>query len=81
MAELDGPRWGPASKATPKQLVVLCHGVGADGHDLIDLAPSEPPVVHKYVLYNGPAKVRLLALLVGDRAVDPALVKRALAAH
>jgi phospholipase/carboxylesterase len=40
MAELNGPRWGPASKATPKQLVVLCHGLGADGHDLIDLAPS-----------------------------------------
>jgi phospholipase/carboxylesterase len=40
MAELDGPRWGPASKAAPKQLVVLCHGVGADGHDLIDLAPT-----------------------------------------
>lgn len=40
MAELDGVRWGPASKATPRQLVVLCHGVGADAHDLIDLAPS-----------------------------------------
>lgn len=40
MAELDGPRWGPASKATPKQVVVLCHGLGADGHDLIDLAPT-----------------------------------------
>jgi phospholipase/carboxylesterase len=40
MAELDGPRWGPASKARPHQLVVLCHGLGADGHDLIDLAPS-----------------------------------------
>jgi phospholipase/carboxylesterase len=40
MPELDGPRWGPASKGTPKQLVVLCHGLGADGHDLIDLAPS-----------------------------------------
>lgn len=37
---LDGPRWGPKSKGTPKQLVVLCHGVGADGHDLIDLGPS-----------------------------------------
>lgn len=37
---LDGPRWGPASKASPKQLVVLCHGLGADGHDLIDLAPT-----------------------------------------
>jgi len=40
MAELDGPRWGPASKAAPRQLVVLCHGLGADGHDLIDLAPT-----------------------------------------
>jgi phospholipase/carboxylesterase len=40
MAELDGPRWGPASKSAPKQLVVLCHGLGADGHDLIDLAPA-----------------------------------------
>lgn len=39
MAELDGPRWGPASGGTAKQLVVLCHGVGADGNDLIDLAP------------------------------------------
>jgi phospholipase/carboxylesterase len=40
MAGLDGPRWGPASKATAKQLVALCHGLGADGHDLIDLAPT-----------------------------------------
>jgi len=40
MAELDGPHWGPASKGTPRQLVVLCHGLGADGYDLIDLAPS-----------------------------------------
>lgn len=37
---LDGLRWGPASGGTPKQLVVVCHGVGADGHDVIDLAPS-----------------------------------------
>jgi phospholipase/carboxylesterase len=40
MPELDGPRWGPASKGAPKQLVVLCHGLGADGYDLIDLAPT-----------------------------------------
>jgi phospholipase/carboxylesterase len=37
---LDAVHWGPASKAAPKQLVVLCHGLGADGYDLIDLAPS-----------------------------------------
>lgn len=40
MAELVGLRWGPASKRETRQLVVLCHGVGADGHDLIDLAPT-----------------------------------------
>ncbi len=35
---LDGPRWRP-KRGRAEQLVVLCHGVGADGHDLIDLAP------------------------------------------
>ena len=40
MAELKGLRWGPASKGAAQQLVVLCHGVGADAHDLIDLAPT-----------------------------------------
>ena len=39
MSELDGPRWGPRTGAA-SQLVVICHGVGADGHDLIDLAPT-----------------------------------------
>jgi phospholipase/carboxylesterase len=39
MADLDGPRWGPQVPPV-RQLVVLCHGVGADGHDLIDLAPT-----------------------------------------
>ena len=39
MPDAVDPAWGPASKGKPKQLVILCHGVGADGHDLIDLAP------------------------------------------
>ncbi len=39
MAELDGPRFGPRSGGLAKQLVVICHGVGADGYDLIDIAP------------------------------------------
>jgi phospholipase/carboxylesterase len=34
----EGPRWGPKPGPT-EQLVVLCHGIGANGHDLIDLAP------------------------------------------
>ncbi len=36
---LDAVRWGPAN-GKAQQLVVLCHGVGADGHDLIDLGPQ-----------------------------------------
>jgi len=40
MSMLDGPRFGPASGGAAKQLVVLCHGLGADGQDLIDLAPT-----------------------------------------
>lgn len=38
MEELDGPRFGPAQGGAPAALVVLVHGFGADGHDLIDLA-------------------------------------------
>lgn len=34
---LDGPRLAPASGGDPKQLVILCHGYGADGNDLIGL--------------------------------------------
>ncbi|MDE2582814.1 MAG: prolyl oligopeptidase family serine peptidase [Rhodospirillales bacterium] len=37
---IDGPRAMPAAGGTPQQLVVLCHGLGADGSDLISL--SEP---------------------------------------
>jgi YidC/Oxa1 family membrane protein insertase len=33
-------------------------------------------VVHKYLLYNGPIKVRLLGQFRGDKAVDPVLVTR-----
>jgi phospholipase/carboxylesterase len=40
MPTLEAVHWGPASKGPARQLVVLCHGLGADGFDLIDLAPS-----------------------------------------
>lgn len=36
---LDGPRQAPASGGAAKQLIVLLHGLGADGDDLIGLAP------------------------------------------
>lgn len=37
---LDGPTLGPASGGAPKKLVVLLHGYGANGDDLIGLAPA-----------------------------------------
>lgn len=36
---LDGPRYGPISGNKPKQLIIFLHGVGADGRDLIEMAP------------------------------------------
>ncbi|MDQ1078723.1 alpha/beta hydrolase [Pseudoroseomonas cervicalis] len=39
MQALDGPRWGPKDGGKPQQIVILLHGYGADGNDLIDLAP------------------------------------------
>jgi len=36
---LDGPRLGPPAGQPARRLVVLLHGVGADGNDLISLAP------------------------------------------
>ena len=38
-AELDGPRVPPARGGQPRQLIVFLHGYGADGNDLIGLAP------------------------------------------
>ncbi len=39
LPELSGPSLPPAEDAKPEQLVILLHGVGADGNDLIGLAP------------------------------------------
>jgi phospholipase/carboxylesterase len=38
--DLDGPRAGPAGGGPADALVVLLHGLGADGNDLIGLAPQ-----------------------------------------
>ena len=37
--QIDGPRHEPAGGGPAKQLIVLLHGLGADGNDLIQLAP------------------------------------------
>lgn len=39
MAALEGPRLAPKSGGAARRLIVLLHGVGADGNDLMALAP------------------------------------------
>ncbi len=36
---LNGPTLAPVSGAKPQQLVIMLHGIGSDGDDLIGLAP------------------------------------------
>lgn len=36
---ITGPTYGPAAAGAPRQLVILLHGYGSDGHDLLGLAP------------------------------------------
>jgi phospholipase/carboxylesterase len=42
---LSGPSQRPASGGKPRQLVILLHGLGADGNDLIGLAPYWAPLL------------------------------------
>lgn len=55
----DGPRWGPASRGAAKQIVLLLHGYGADGNDLIDLAPRWSRAVPDamFISPNAPERV------------------------
>jgi phospholipase/carboxylesterase len=39
MVDLSGPSYGPDARGKPRQLVILLHGYGADGNDLLGLAP------------------------------------------
>ena len=48
---LSGPSAPPKAGGAPKQLVVLLHGVGADGNDLISIAPFYQSVLpHAHVV-------------------------------
>ena len=55
MSRLSGPRVAPRSGAA-RQLIVLLHGVGADGQDLIGLAPALAQFLPHaaFVAPNGP---------------------------
>ena len=37
--DLSGPSFGPAARGKPRRLVILLHGYGSDGNDLLGLAP------------------------------------------
>jgi phospholipase/carboxylesterase len=43
--KLSGPSRPPASGGKPSRLVILLHGLGADGNDLIGLAPYWAPLL------------------------------------
>ncbi|QKP78683.1 dienelactone hydrolase family protein [Methyloligella sp. GL2] len=45
MPALEGPRLAPASGGPAKQLVILLHGYGADGNDLIGLGAQWAPLL------------------------------------
>ncbi len=57
---IDGPRQGSASGKT-EQLVILVHGYGADGQDLIGLAPYFARVLPNaaFVAPNGPQRCEM----------------------
>ena len=54
--ELTGPEHGPQEEKTPDSLVLLLHGWGADGNDLIGLAPHFAGILPGTVFLapNGP---------------------------
>ncbi len=56
--DLIGPTFGPAAGGAPKQIVILCHGLGADGNDLIGLAPYYARKLPNAVFHSPNAPLR-----------------------
>ncbi len=56
MNKLTGPSAAPAAGGPPRQLVVLLHGVGADGADLITLSQAMGQALPnaRFIAPNGP---------------------------
>ena len=56
MTKLSGPMLPPASGGVPRQIVLLLHGYGADGSDLIDLGRHWAQILPDalFVAPNGP---------------------------
>jgi phospholipase/carboxylesterase len=62
-ALLDGPRLRPASGKSARSLVVLLHGYGSNGDDLISLAPLVQPQLPdaEFVAPNAPSRIPNMA--------------------
>ena len=58
LPNLSGPVFGPVNGGTPKQLIILCHGLGADGNDLIGLAPHYAEVLPDAIFISPDAPFR-----------------------
>ena len=60
---LDGPRLPPASGGRARSLVVLLHGYGSNGDDLISLAPLVQPLLPDaaFVAPNAPSRIPNMA--------------------
>jgi phospholipase/carboxylesterase len=81
---IDGPRLQPASGGTPRQLVILLHGYGSNGADMIQLAPMWRPALPDalFLAPNAPERCGMggfqwWALSDFSRAALAAGVKRA----
>ena len=51
MIKIDGPSHGPHAGGAPGHLAILLHGYGADGNDLIGLAPVLAPLMPDVVFH------------------------------
>jgi phospholipase/carboxylesterase len=51
MTKLEGANYGPHNEGKPGHLVILLHGYGADGNDLIGLAPVLGPLMPDTIFY------------------------------
>lgn len=59
LPKLDGPRVLPLSGQPPKSLVILIHGYGSNGDDLIGLVPAVQPALPDTVFVSPNAPQRM----------------------
>jgi phospholipase/carboxylesterase len=67
---LTGPAFGPASGGAPKSMVILLHGYGANGDDLIGLAPVLAQVLPDTVFISPNAPFRCAMSPMGYQWFD-----------